>query len=73
MALTTEETARLATYRAAYDALLTGKAVAKVTNASGGGSVEYAQADKSLLKAEIDKLEAAQATCRRRGAIGFRV
>lgn len=71
MALTADQSARLAALQAAYDALISGAAVAKVS--SGGRSVDYAQGDQDRLRREIDALEA-QATGRgrRRGAITFR-
>lgn len=72
MALTTEETARLASLTAAYDRLIGGSAVAKVS--AFGRTVDYAQADMARLKAEIDQLSAAASdTGNRRGALRFRI
>ena len=72
MALTTEDAARLADLRAAYDKLIKGEKVASVT--AFGRRKDYAQADLKRLKDEIDDLaaQAATTTGRRRGAIGFR-
>lgn len=69
MALSAADAARLAALRAAYDQLISGKAVAKVQR--DGRSIDYAQGDKERLRGEIDALEAAAAG-RRRGAITFR-
>jgi hypothetical protein len=74
MALSTEDTARLAALRTAYDQLLAGKMVAEIQR--GDRTLKYAQADKAGLKAEIDRLEAeaaATGTVQRRGALRFRI
>ena len=69
MALTPEETLRLAGLRAARDRLIKGESVAKVT--SGGRSVDYAQADLGRLEGEIDALAQRDGGRRKRGAITF--
>ena len=56
MALSTDDAAALASLRAAYRALIAGDKAAKVT--AHGRTVEYAQADLTRLKAEIDALAA---------------
>lgn len=72
MALSDADTARLASLRSAYDALISGAKVAKVN--AFGRQVEYAQADMERLKAEIDQLVAADSTTgNRRGALRFRI
>lgn len=72
MALTSEQTTRLASLTAAYDRLIAGEAVAKVS--AFGRTVDYSQADMTRLKAEIDQLSAsASDTGNRRGALRFRV
>jgi len=73
MALSSEDTVRLANLKAARDRLISGGQVAKVT--SGGRTVEYGQADMARLDGEIDGLEASATTTaprRKRGAITFR-
>ncbi|MBX9707914.1 MAG: gpW family protein [Caulobacteraceae bacterium] len=72
MALTTEDTLRLANLKLARDRLISGGQVAKVT--SGGRTVEYSQADMKRLDGEIDALEAAAIETgprRKRGAVTF--
>lgn len=59
MALSAEDTARLAELKAARDKLLKGEAVASISSA--GRSVSLTPADKDALNAEIDRLEAAAA------------
>lgn len=56
MALSQDDAARLALLRAAYDKLISGSAVAKVS--AGGRSVDYQQADIGRLKTELDALAA---------------
>lgn len=72
MALTVQEQAQLAQYRAAYADLISGKQIAEVT--TNGRSVKFSQANLGKLEAEISRLDAAAANCapiRRRGAVGF--
>lgn len=73
MALSNADTARLATLQAAYDKLITGSATASVM--SGGRRVDYAKADETTIKSEIDKLTAAAGSPsgRTRGAVRFRI
>lgn len=74
MALTTDDVARLASLKAARDAILTGKKPNKVQ--SGGRLVEYGPGDVARLDGEIAGLESAAASggsVRRRGALRFRV
>jgi hypothetical protein len=73
MSLTEADAARLAMLQAAYDKLIAGTQVAAVRFADGR-SVNYTAGDLAVLKAEIDKLNAAAANpCRSRGAIRFNV
>ena len=72
MALTTEDTLRLANLKLARDRLISGGQVQKVT--SGGRTVEYSQADMTRLDGEIDALETAAVETRprrKRGSITF--
>lgn len=71
MPLSLTEAARLASLRAQRDALIAGTKVTKVTH--GARSTELAQGDPDKLQAEIDRLEAQEATGsrRRRGALTF--
>lgn len=71
MALSPEDQALLAQYRAALAQLVTpGGVVAEVT--SNGRTVKYAKTDLGALEREIARLEAAaNPSRRRRGAIGF--
>lgn len=71
MALTPDETARLAKLKAARDSLLTGTAVAEVEY--DGVRTKFSQANAQLLISEIEKLEAKQnsARGRTRGAVSF--
>lgn len=66
--------ARLTKAEAAYDALMTGKAVKKFVD-QNGESVEYTAANSDNLKGYIqelkDLLNPAAAICRRPKAIGF--
>lgn len=75
MALSSEDVARLASLKAARDAIIKGDKPNKVQ--SGGRSVEYGPADLKTLRGEIEGLEAAAAagetTVRRRTAYRFRV
>lgn len=73
MALSTEDAARLASLKAAYDLLITGAHVALAM--SGGRQVRYGVGDIPRLRAEIDRLEAlaANPTGRQRGAMKFRI
>lgn len=72
MALSPDDTARLASLKAQRDALIGGTKVTKVTH--GPRSTELAAGDPDKLMAEIDRLEALEATGsrRRRGALTFR-
>lgn len=72
MALTTDQVTRLAALQTAYDALISGKAVARVE--FNGRLTAFGPGDVKTLKSEIDELTAAAASPsgRRRGAIGFR-
>lgn len=69
MALSTADALRLASLRLAYDQLIAGNKIAKVS--SGDRSVDYSAADINRLEAEIRGLEAMNETGRRRGAISF--
>lgn len=73
MALTSDETTRLATLQSAYDALISGKNTVKFM--AGGRMREWGQGDKVRLKAEIDVLIAKRdsTTSRTRGALRFRI
>lgn len=72
MALSAADTARLTALRAAYDKLISGDKVAKVTS-SAGRSVDYHQADLERLKGEIDSLVAQDSSSgRKRGSVTFR-
>lgn len=73
MALTSEETARLASLQAAYDALVAGTKTVRMT--AGGRTREYAQGDLRRLKAEIDVLVAKRdsRSGSARGALRFRI
>lgn len=78
MALSSDDQTRLSRLQAAYDALISGQAVAKVALA-GGRMKEYAKADMTKLKAEIDALRTQAAsptvssTPRQRGSVRVRV
>ena len=70
MALSIEDQALLAQYKAALSTLLMpGGAVAEVT--SNGRTVKYAKTDIAALERQIARLEAACTGRRTRGAIGF--
>lgn len=69
MALTTEDEQLLASLRAAEVEIATGRRVAKVM--SGGRTVEYAAADLSRLRGQIETLEALQRNGGRRSSRGF--
>lgn len=73
MALSADDQARLTTLQTAYDALISGGRVAKVT--VNGKTTEFARGDAPALLAEIQKLQAAAASAvgRQRGAMGFRL
>lgn len=72
MALSATDAARLSSLQAARDKLIAGDKRSRVTY--GSTTVEYSQADMGRLDAEIAKLQAAADTsCRRGGAIRFRV
>jgi|WetSurMetagenome_2_1015567.scaffolds.fasta_scaffold434306_2 hypothetical protein len=70
MALTTDELARLAALRKAYDDLITGKKVTRVS--IGGRLVEYGAGDMARIKQEVDSLSAKNMG-RTRGAVRFRI
>lgn len=72
MALSDADAARLALLKAKRDALIGGGQVRKIQH--GARSKEFADGDPDKLQAEIDRLEAKEATgCgRRRGPITFR-
>lgn len=74
MALSDADAARLASLKAAYDALISGVRVARVRT-TAGREVEYGQGDVAALKREIDQLEAlaTSTTGARRGALRFQV
>ncbi len=77
MALTTDQASRLATLKAAYDSIIIGGNVVHVQSV-GGRMVQYGPGNASLLKQEIDALEAiaclpSGASVRRRGALRFSV
>lgn len=73
MALSDADAARLASLQAAYDRLIKGEAAASVM--SGGRRVDYAKAEETTIKSEIDRLMAAAGSHsgRTRGAVRFRV
>lgn len=72
MALSDADTARLLRLRAARDALISGRAVSKIS--AHGRSKDMAAADLGRLEGEIEALEATQTrgVTRRRGALTFR-
>lgn len=73
MALTDAQAARLAKLQTAYDALIGGSKVQRISTPNGP-SVEYGPGDTAKLKAEIDQLNAAASTSAyQRGAIRFTV
>lgn len=72
MALSTDDAARLAKLKAAYDALISGKQVVRVE--FNGHVTHYGQGSVAALQAEVAGLEA-KASCsgRVRGSLRFRV
>jgi hypothetical protein len=75
VALSTEDAARLAALRTAYDQLIMGANVVRVQLAHGGRLTDFGPGDAARLKQEIDRLETLDANpcARRRGALRFRI
>lgn len=72
MALTSAQATRLASLQTAYDQLIAGGRPIRIDAA--GRRVDYAPADMTKLKSEIDQLNALASTTRRtRGAVRFRL